>query len=295
MPSFFRYALLAGVAAFMPHRLNAESTIQPTSNSNINQHSAVAAEGEKASAADEKSWDLFEWIHHLGQAPSDADDPNATPVKAVEAAHPAPPEIVVNDQAVKEAIAAASESKEQSKPLTGQVLELVRVQDYLNSLTTIVSDFTQVAPDGSLTTGKFYLERPGRMRWEYDPPTPILIITSGSNLVYYDSELQQVSHIPLDSTLASLLAREHIDLRDPKLAVKALTRAAGVLRITLSQKDKPEDGSLMLEFADQPLTIRNMVVTDAGRQVTSISLNKAQFGQPLEKSLFVWVDPRKRK
>ena len=51
----------------------------------------------------------------------------------------------------------------------------------------------------------------------------------------------------------------------------------------------------MLEFSDQPLQIRNMVVTDAQRQVTTISLNRAQFGKPLEKSLFVWVDPRKKK
>src|SRR5690554_6741794 len=54
---------------------------------------------------------------------------------------------------------------------------LDRVAAYLTDLTTIVADFTQVAPDGSLSTGKFYLKRPNKMRWQYDPPTPVLMLT----------------------------------------------------------------------------------------------------------------------
>ncbi|MDE3060750.1 MAG: outer membrane lipoprotein carrier protein LolA, partial [Pseudomonadota bacterium] len=68
-----------------------------------------------------------------------------------------------------------------------------RIEDYLSNLTTIVSDFTQVAPDGTLSTGKFYLKRPGKMRWQYNPPTPILMVSSGSELVYYDIELDQIT------------------------------------------------------------------------------------------------------
>ena len=62
---------------------------------------------------------------------------------------------------------------------------IVRVQDYLSGLTTITSEFIQVAPDGKLSSGKFFLERPGRMRWQYNPPTPILMVANGSDMGFY--------------------------------------------------------------------------------------------------------------
>lgn len=172
---------------------------------------------------------------------------------------------------------------------------LVRISTYLNSLSTIVANFTQVAPDGSISSGKFYLKRPGKMRWQYDPPTPILMVASGRVLVYYDYELEQVSHIPIDSSLASFLGREHIDLTDEDILINKIENNSGVLRITLSQTGKEEEGTLTLEFSDHPLALRNMVVTDAQRQTTTLALNNAEYGKPLDNSLFVFVDPRKKR
>ncbi|MBV8939654.1 MAG: outer membrane lipoprotein carrier protein LolA [Alphaproteobacteria bacterium] len=171
---------------------------------------------------------------------------------------------------------------------------LKRVEDYLNAITTIAADFTQVAPDGSLAGGKFFLKRPGKMRWQYDPPTPILMIANGSQMVYYDYQLQQVSYIPIDSTLASFLARGHISLTDPFITIEKFEETPGMVRLTLHQADKPEAGKLTLEFSDSPLQIRNMVITDAQGQVTTVALNNAQFGAELERKMFEFEDPRKR-
>lgn len=168
---------------------------------------------------------------------------------------------------------------------------LTKVETYLNGLTTIVSDFSQVAPDGSLVSGKFYLSRPAKMRWQYDPPTPILMVTSGKYLIYYDYELEQVSDIPLDDTLAGFLARAQISF-DDSVIVEGLQNNAGSLRITLTQKKRPKDGKLTLEFTDSPMTLRNMVVTDATGQVTTVSLNNARYGVPIDAELFKFSDPR---
>lgn len=173
--------------------------------------------------------------------------------------------------------------------------ELKRIEHYLNSITTIVSEFTQVAPDGSLASGKFYLKRPGQMRWQYEPPTPVLMIADKWHFIYYDYELEQVTQLPIESNLASLIARKHINLNDSELVIEDLVTSPGAARIKLYQKDKKEEGQLLLEFSDQPLKIRNIVVTDAQGQTTTISLNKARFGVPLEKSLFVWKDPRNKR
>ena len=171
---------------------------------------------------------------------------------------------------------------------------ITRVQEYLSKVTTITSEFTQVAPDGSLTTGKFFLERPGRMRWQYNPPTPILMVANGSEMIYYDYELEQISHIPLDSTLIGFLAQEKIHF-DNSVGIISFAEKNGSIRIGVAQHERPSDGQLILEFSDKPLLIRNMVVTDASGQTTTVSLNNASFGAKIDKKLFDFRDPRKKR
>jgi outer membrane lipoprotein-sorting protein len=173
--------------------------------------------------------------------------------------------------------------------------DLSRLETYLNGLTTVAADFSQIAPDGALTGGKFYLKRPGKLRWQYDPPTPILMVASDDQFVYYDYELEQLSYIPFDNSLASFLAQKTIDLNDRFIRIDELEKTPGMVRLTLSQTDKPEAGKLTLEFSDEPLLVRNMVVTDSQGQVTTVALNNAQFGLKLDDKLFRFVDPRKNK
>ncbi len=169
-----------------------------------------------------------------------------------------------------------------------------RIERYLSGITTIVSDFTQVAPDGSLANGKFYMQRPGKMRWQYNPPTPVLMVSSGTELVYYDYELEQVSHIPLDGSLISFLGRDKITFGG-NVGITQFENEANAIRIEVAQTAKPSEGRLMLEFSDKPLTLRNMVVTDATGQVTTVALQNAQFGVKIDPELFVFTDPRKKR
>jgi len=169
-----------------------------------------------------------------------------------------------------------------------------RVEKYLSSLTTIVSDFTQVAPDGSLATGKFFMQRPGKMRWQYNPPTPVLMVADGKVLTYFDYELQQINHIKLDSTIIGFLAQKDIRF-DKDVGLLDVEEKNSVIRIKLAQLDKADEGTLTLELSDKPLTIKNMVITDATQQVTTVSLNKARYGEKLDRTLFEFEDPRIKK
>ena len=164
-----------------------------------------------------------------------------------------------------------------------------RVEKYLTGLSTIVAEFVQIAPDGGMADGTFYLSRPGKMRWQYNPPTPILMVADGKFLIFYDYELDQTSYIPLQETLAGFLARETI-VFGTDLLVTDVKQGAGSLRLTVIQSAKPDDGSLTLEFADNPLQLRNMKVVDATGQETTVSLANARYGQKLDKSLFVFED-----
>lgn len=167
-----------------------------------------------------------------------------------------------------------------------------RIEEYLSGLTSITSEFTQIAPDGALSSGKFFLKRPGKMRWQYNPPTPVLMVANGSEMIYYDYDLEQLTHIPLDSTLIGFLAQEKIHF-DNSVGITSFEEKAGSIRIGITQRDKPNDGQLILEFSDKPLLIRNMVVTDVNGQVTTVSLNNASFGAKIDEKLFEFRDPRK--
>ena len=162
---------------------------------------------------------------------------------------------------------------------------IASVEKYLSGLTTIVADFTQIAPSGNLVSGKFYLERPGKMRWQYDPPTPVLMLADGNFLIFYDYELDQVSHIPLQDTLAGFLARKTIAFGGD-VEVTNIEQGPGSLRVSVMQTAKPDDGELTLEFATQPLQLRNMVVVDSVGQKTTVSLNNARYGLELDEELF---------
>src|SRR6185503_19003086 len=85
-----------------------------------------------------------------------------------------------------------------------------QVETYLNSLKTIEADFVQMDQTGTPSAGKFYLQRPGKFRWEYLKGQQILIISNGSQIVYYDKKLNEVTYIPGDAGVAGFLAQNNI-------------------------------------------------------------------------------------
>lgn len=208
-------------------------------------------------------------------------------------------EVKMEDAAPRTA-AATQETAESLEPQSASGVSLLsprqqttlrRLEDYLTGLTTIAADFVQVSPQGEVVSGKFYFRRPGKMRWQYDPPTPVLMVTRGDFLTYYDYELDQVSDFPLNETLIGFLTRENIRF-DTSVEVVSLEQDAGSIRVQLVQKSKPEEGRLTLEFSDSPLLLRNILIRDAAGQETTIALNNARFGIELDNGLFEFRDPR---
>lgn len=193
-----------------------------------------------------------------------------------------------NPEEVKRSLEFMATRQVEMTPENKKVLE--RIENYLTGLTTVMADFIQVAPSGDIAVGKFYMMRPGKLRLQYEPPTPILMVTSGKFLVYYDYELQQVNYIDMDDTLVGFLARKEVKF-DETVKVVDLKIANNSLRVTLLQSERPKDGMLTLELSDGPLQLRNMIVTDSAGQMTTVSLNNAKFGIQLDSELFVFKDP----
>ena len=83
-----------------------------------------------------------------------------------------------------------------------------RLKDYLENLDTLTGDFTQIAPSGAISTGKFYLRRPGFLRFEYEPPTPLLIVANGGMVYVRDEALETTDSYPVGRTPLKFLLRK---------------------------------------------------------------------------------------
>ena len=164
-------------------------------------------------------------------------------------------------------------------------MDLKRVEDYLKSLSTLKSRFLQSSSNGSIASGKLFMSRPGKLRFEYDPPTSILMISDGIFLIYIDKDLDQVTHVFLKSTPVNFLVREDIRM-DGDITVTKIERSPGLLRLTIRDTDEPEKGSMTLIFADKPLALRKWTVIDAQNIRTNVMLAEVETGMKLDPTLF---------
>jgi outer membrane lipoprotein-sorting protein len=169
--------------------------------------------------------------------------------------------------------------------------DLARIQAYLNSLRTLKARFMQVAPNGAVSQGLAWLQRPGRMRFQYDPPTPLLLVAGHGLFVFYDRDLKQTTNLPLGSTPLGILLRENLTLSGD-VSVTDIDRQPGLIAITLIRTASPGDGSLTLVFADDPLALRQWTVLDAQGRATRVTLYDVELGGSFDQDMFSFVDPK---
>ena len=176
-----------------------------------------------------------------------------------------------------------------SKLSAQDTAEVARVEQYLNSIRSVVARFMQVASDGSAVQGNFYLQRPGKMRIQYDKPYPLLMVASGIYLTVYDPELKQTSYLPIDSTPAYFLVKEKISPDD--VTVTKVERGMDSLRVTLHEAGHPDQGRLTLVFSDNPLQLKKWTVIDRDGKQIEVALLDALFNTNVDPDVFKFVDP----
>jgi outer membrane lipoprotein-sorting protein len=169
--------------------------------------------------------------------------------------------------------------------------DLARIETYLNGLRSLTARFVQVAPNGAIAEGTAWLERPGRMRFQYDPPSPLLLVAGHGLVVFHDASNQQTSNIPIGQTPLGILLADHVNLSGD-VRVLSLTHRPGEIDLTVDRAASPGDGNLMLVFQNQPLALLGWLVTDAQRQQTRVTLANVQLGGRFAPSLFEFIDPR---
>ena len=163
--------------------------------------------------------------------------------------------------------------------------DIARVEAYLNTISSMKARFVQQTSTGQIAEGWLYLKRPNQIRLDYRPPAYLQIFANGYWLVYVDTEMEEITHVPLKSTPAGFLVRERVRLSGD-IDVVRVERADGELRLHVVQAEEPEAGRVVLTLQDSPMRLRHWTVIDTQGVETRVSLLDPEFNLALDDKLF---------
>lgn len=171
--------------------------------------------------------------------------------------------------------------------------DIARAEAWLNTLRNLKARFLQIAQNGASAEGTAWISRPGRMRFEYDPPEPLLLVAAHGQFFYFDKAMKQATTLPLSSTPLGLLLRDNLRLSG-EVTVSRVERNGGLVGVTLFRTGQAAEGRLTLVFDGQTMELKQWVVLDAQAQQTRVSLYQPEYGGRFPNLLFDFNDPRFR-
>jgi outer membrane lipoprotein-sorting protein len=167
-----------------------------------------------------------------------------------------------------------------------QKAQAARVSTYLSSLQTLVGNFVQVGPDGSKTKGDFYIQKPGKVRFEYDDPSQIAIVADGSSLVVRDKKLATQDVYPLSQTPLRFLLSDRIDLLKDTNVV-SITADDVFISVTIEEKNVLVGTSrLMLMVGTKDGQLKQWTVTDPQGYDTTVAVYNLDTSKKVDPGLF---------
>ncbi len=165
-------------------------------------------------------------------------------------------------------------------------LPLSEISKYLNGLKSVQTTFTQVNDDGSLSTGKLWLQRPGKMRFEYDPPNSAVVLANTGTVMIFDPKSNQPpEQYPLRRTPLSLVLDRNVNLGRANMVVGHDFDGTATV-VTAQDPKNPETGRIELMFTSDPVELRKWVVHDEAGSQTTVLLGPLDKGGRLDQSLF---------
>lgn len=165
-------------------------------------------------------------------------------------------------------------------------IALAEISSYFNSFTTARADFTQINADGSRASGRIMIHRPGRVRFEYDPPERSLVLASGGQVAIFDGRSNQLpTQYPLRRTPLNLILAREVDLTRDRMVVGHFAES-DLTSVVVQDPEHPHYGSLRLMFSADPIALRQWVITDETRAQTTMILGDLEKSVPMSAQLF---------
>ena len=173
-----------------------------------------------------------------------------------------------------------------------QQLSLSQISGYLNKLQTAEGEFTQINDDGSISTGTVYIKRPGKVRFEYNPPETSLVVAGANTVVIYDKKSSQPAEsYPLNRTPLSIILAKTVNLGQARMVTGHSYDGTATI-VTVQDPAHPEYGNIQLKFTGKPVELRQWVIDDGNGSLTTVILGDLQKGGNLSNKLFDVGDAR---
>jgi len=162
---------------------------------------------------------------------------------------------------------------------------LDKISAYLNSVHSLKSGFIQLGPDGQLDQGEFLLEKPGRLRFEYNPPSATLIVATGGKVYVQNKRLNTVDRYDLSDTPLGLLLDDKVNLK-ANSAITAIEIKPDSLVVHASTSNNRQQGNIALIFSSPQIELRQWMVKDNQGGTTMVALHDPDAGAVIDDSLF---------
>ncbi|MEZ5714649.1 MAG: outer membrane lipoprotein carrier protein LolA [Paracoccaceae bacterium] len=171
-------------------------------------------------------------------------------------------------------------------PAWAEKLSLNAISQYLNGLQTAKGAFTQINDDGTISTGTIYISRPGKIRFEYNPPEQTLVLASAGAVAIYDPKTNQGPETyPLNKTPLSIILAKNVNLGRANMVV-GHSYDGTATTVTAQDPEHPEYGNIQLKFTDAPVELRQWIVNDDSGSSTTVVLGEMKKGGSFPYKLF---------
>lgn len=162
-------------------------------------------------------------------------------------------------------------------PVLADPIPLSDLSEYLNDLRTAEASFTQISDDGAIATGTLFIQRPGRMRFEYDD-SELLVIAGGGQVAIFDDRSNALpEQYPLRRTPLNLILERNVNL-DRSGMIVSHEGDDTATRIIAQDPEDPDIGHITLVFTDEPVELRQWIVTDSTGFNTTVILGELEQG-----------------
>lgn len=171
--------------------------------------------------------------------------------------------------------------------------DLARIDASMNATHSFQGNFVQVAPSGEVSQGEIWLQRPGKVRFEYAAPNPLLIVSDGVTLVQNDRQLETFDRVPLSATPLNYFLKENINLANDT-EVTALQKLPGQWIVTARDGSGQQAGAITLVFDSETLALQTWVIADDFGGHTRVQLSNLQYNGQIDPRQFILREPSRR-
>ena len=164
-----------------------------------------------------------------------------------------------------------------------------QIEKFIKNLVTLEANFIQVSPSGNVSNGKIYLDLPGKLRIDYENPKNLLITCKGFWIVIQDREAKTTNNFPVKNSPFSILLEKTSFLNNQNIKTEFIIET-GIISLKLQSQNNDNQESLVLEFSENPLSLKKWIIQDSLGENTTVLIQNAKYNNKLSHLLFFPID-----